>query len=688
MKDRRAGLLALLVVVAATLLMVFFVLPRIGNDNKAKDTATKPASQTETTAQQPAAPATPAAPAVDVAALGKALNGLSTDALASITSLKTLFSGVAAPDAKALADAKAKTEGSLQAVADFALPQGLDAAAAAPLNLIRDGARKGLDLLKTLPSTPADALKVLAEIEAALTGKPVAAAPAPVDNVSTAKTDRPSVATASDETAPAFDVLRVEPDGSTVIAGRAAPNSKVEIINGDKVVSSVDVGASGDFAAVLDTPLAAGDHQLVLKATGKDGKAVLSQEVATVSIPQDKSGELLAMVTKPGEASRIMTAPDEAATKQPAPTSTPAMPDLPATSGDLAATAPAATDDASNGAPQPATADSAADAQLRVTAVEIEGNKIFVAGIAAAKASVAGYADDAPIGKAVAAAEGHFVIEGVIDLAVGDHTIRVDMLDASGKVTVRASVPFTRPAGNQVSVVAQPGNAAGIDAATLDPAFRKLHSDLSTALGLLRNLFANGGLPAGDALAAARSATEIALKSLADFQAASDSTAGFKDIVAKTNASAAKALAALQALPRDAKAFGASLDNLTALIEDTLRLVPQVEPASPAVAQAPKPSAQAQADAGAEAAGAPVTISQAPLTQSNESVIIRRGDTLWQISRRIYGAGVRYTTIYLANREQINNPDRIRPGQIFGLPKDARPDSEELHRKRLHGDKL
>ncbi len=126
--------------------------------------------------------------------------------------------------------------------------------------------------------------------------------------------------------------------------------------------------------------------------------------------------------------------------------------------------------------------------------------------------------------------------------------------------------------------------------------------------------------------------------------------------------------------------------GLDTLADDTLRLAPQAT--SPAVAQAPQPTAQAQADAGAEAAGAPVTISQAPLTQSNESVIIRRGDTLWQISRRVYGAGVRYTTIYLANRQQINNPDRIRPGQIFGLPKDARPDSEELHRKRLHGDRL
>ncbi|HMF67392.1 MAG TPA: peptidase M23, partial [Phyllobacterium sp.] len=33
-----------------------------------------------------------------------------------------------------------------------------------------------------------------------------------------------------------------------------------------------------------------------------------------------------------------------------------------------------------------------------------------------------------------------------------------------------------------------------------------------------------------------------------------------------------------------------------------------------------------------------------------------------------YGAGMRYTTIYLANKEQIRNPDMIFPGQVFALP--------------------
>jgi len=50
------------------------------------------------------------------------------------------------------------------------------------------------------------------------------------------------------------------------------------------------------------------------------------------------------------------------------------------------------------------------------------------------------------------------------------------------------------------------------------------------------------------------------------------------------------------------------------------------------------------------------------------SVIIRRGDTLWRISRRVYGRGVRFSTIYLANQDQIADPDRIWPGQVFSVP--------------------
>ncbi len=52
-----------------------------------------------------------------------------------------------------------------------------------------------------------------------------------------------------------------------------------------------------------------------------------------------------------------------------------------------------------------------------------------------------------------------------------------------------------------------------------------------------------------------------------------------------------------------------------------------------------------------------------------QAVIIRRGDNLWRISRRHYGRGIRYTTIYRANTDQIRDPNWIYPGQVFTMPK-------------------
>jgi nucleoid-associated protein YgaU len=59
-------------------------------------------------------------------------------------------------------------------------------------------------------------------------------------------------------------------------------------------------------------------------------------------------------------------------------------------------------------------------------------------------------------------------------------------------------------------------------------------------------------------------------------------------------------------------------------------------------------------------------------TRQIPSVIIRTGDNLWTISQRRYGEGVRYTTIYQANKDQIRNPDLIYPGQVFMIPEGDR----------------
>jgi nucleoid-associated protein YgaU len=609
----RAGWLALVVLAIASLLMVFFVLPRINHDSKP---------------------------------LGDAINAAGDAVKDAVDSTKQAAKPTDAPKPQEQASVPATTP----------------AAPATP---------------GTAPST---------------TGAPDATSPAanqPGSPQAPAQAQVPAK--------PAFDVLRVEPDGSAVIAGRALPNSTLEIANGTSVVAKVDVGPSGDFAIVLDKPLPPGDHQLVLKATGKDGKTVVSDETATVSVPSDpKTGKLLAMVTTPGKASRVIATPNASANTAASPTpadaaqttagqtaagqsQTPAVtPALPEASSQIASSAPAVSAPSSTTTAPGATPAPAGTPDLQITAVEIEGSKIFIAGIARPGITVRGLADGQAVGQSRAGSNGHFVIEGSTQMSVGDHRISVEALNGAGQRTVMVEVPFNRPAGDQVAAVAGPSVSSPMS--TIDGgAFEKMRNEVVRAFNLLQSLYADGKVPSGEEMAAARSSTSITLKSLTEYRLPADASVSARSVADNAAKDAASALAVLDKVPSDVAAVGAVLKDLGDMI-----------------ARAVGPALARQMGGGIEQemAGTPAppttgtdgskTFQQAPLTQSDRnSVIIRRGDTLWQISRRMYGQGVRYTTIYLANEDQIRNPDVIQPGQIFGVPEEFRPDSEELHRERI-----
>jgi nucleoid-associated protein YgaU len=64
--------------------------------------------------------------------------------------------------------------------------------------------------------------------------------------------------------------------------------------------------------------------------------------------------------------------------------------------------------------------------------------------------------------------------------------------------------------------------------------------------------------------------------------------------------------------------------------------------------------------------------SSAVVVPKMATTVVSRGDSLWQISRVTYGTGMRYVVVYAANRDQIRNPNRIYPGQVFVLPMKAR----------------
>jgi len=60
------------------------------------------------------------------------------------------------------------------------------------------------------------------------------------------------------------------------------------------------------------------------------------------------------------------------------------------------------------------------------------------------------------------------------------------------------------------------------------------------------------------------------------------------------------------------------------------------------------------------------TNSPAPTTSASHTVV--QGETLWAIAKKYYGNGEKYTEIYNANKDKINNPNLIYPGQVLTIP--------------------
>jgi hypothetical protein len=90
----------------------------------------------------------------------------------------------------------------------------------------------------------------------------------------------PAPAPAADPTIerPAFDVVRVDPTGETVVSGHATPKAAVELRDGGRVIAKVDADESGQFV-ILPPPLPTGSHRLELAAQDGGAPVVVSDPV-------------------------------------------------------------------------------------------------------------------------------------------------------------------------------------------------------------------------------------------------------------------------------------------------------------------------------------------------------------------------------------------------------------------------
>lgn len=500
-------------------------------------------------------------------------------------------------------------------------------------------------------------------------------APAASDPATSGKEDRLVV--------PSFDLVRVEPDGSLVIAGQAAPNAKVEVVTGSSVIGTDKAGDGGDFAVVLDDPLKPGDYTIVLRSTTPDNVVATSEETAIISVPETQSGQVLALVEKPGAPSKLITVPqgEAAASKQDRPVASaqPGAQDKPAAEAAGAAAsgpgaaAPAAQPDGTV-APDASKQEAAAGKPAEQPQQQAAGNP------AAAPAQPQGPAQAAQADKPEQAgqAAGAVPSDGQQQVAAAQAE---QPKPAPAAEKPRISVEAVEIEGSRVFVAGrtEPDGRVRVYANEI------LLGDAKASPGGQFLVEAQRDLPVGDYIVRADllgPRAEVLARAAVPFEREPGET------IAAVAPSEPAAQAPQAGAPKPQAEASAQADGT----QPAAGAAPAVAPGQGGQQMAAASAGETKTDAGQTApagAAAPVDGSAAAASAAGSqdvtapklksvagAVIIRRGDTLWRISRRVYGLGVRYTTIYLANQDQIEDPDRIWPGQVFSVP-DKTGDGEE-----------
>ena len=57
-----------------------------------------------------------------------------------------------------------------------------------------------------------------------------------------------------------------------------------------------------------------------------------------------------------------------------------------------------------------------------------------------------------------------------------------------------------------------------------------------------------------------------------------------------------------------------------------------------------------------------------PAGSSSQTYTVKAGDTLSKIAKEHLGDANAYTSIFEANRDQLSDPDKIKPGQVLKIP--------------------
>ncbi len=266
---------------------------------------------------------------------------------------------------------------------------------------------------------------------------------------------------------PSFDLVRVEKDGSALVAGSAMPDVMLSLRVTGQEIAAVPADGQGNFVAMFNLAPSAAPRVLTLVMRMADGTevpaegtVVIAPTVAPVVVAGVPGGQVGAEpVAEGGAVAGLDPASD------PAPDSAPAVAGEGVAEAVPEAQAPAALLVTEEGAK---VLQSASDLPPELVAnVTIDTitytpkGAVQLAGRGTPERVVRLYLDNAPLIEAAISAAGDWAVT-LPDVVPGIYTLRADQVDATGAVTSRFETPFKRETVEALAAVADGAAAEGV----------------------------------------------------------------------------------------------------------------------------------------------------------------------------------------------------------------------------------
>lgn len=414
--------------------------------------------------------------------------------------------------------------------------------------------------------------------------------------------------------APQLDLVRVDPAGDTVIAGRATAGARVAVLLDGRVLERIDVSQGGEFVAFA--LIAPSDQARVISLRAEQGDQTTLSETSFIlapAAPVPSATTLLAQAETATPKEEPAVAVSEAAGATPSGV-TANNTTAPVESGEQDAT------ETTTGSREAGETSQGQTGVAEGTANAPNSSEV-IAAVSVADQVAQGGEPSAPVVTPSSTAQGAEDETRVVEPETKPAA-------AAGTIVSAETDPAPEPAPTQVAVLR--ADAQGVT--LVQPAAQAPQGKVV--------LDTIGYSDSGEVQLAGRARANARVRVYLD-------NAVVTSFVVAQNGSWGGQLEAV-----DPGVYRLRLDELDTNGKVLSRLETPFKREAPEVLLPP-----ANSDTAPDAA--------APLVRA---VTVQEGDTLWAISQQRYGSGFLYVRVFEANQAAIRDPDLIYPGQVFAIP--------------------